>query len=78
MKLPLVASALAIVLIAFGAIILLPVVVACLEAEYWSTLPFIVASVLAISLGLILRWYGRENRDIDLLRRNEAMLRCWL
>src|SRR6056300_1077120 len=74
MKLPLVASALAIILISFGGIILLPVIVACLEAEYWSTLPFIVASALAITLALILRLYGRENRDVDLLRRNEAML----
>jgi trk system potassium uptake protein TrkH len=74
MKLPLVASALSLILIAFGGIILLPVIMACIEAEYWSTVPFIIASVLAISLGLILRWHGRKNRDIDLLRRNEALL----
>lgn len=74
MKLPLVASALSIIVIAFGGIILLPVLAACLEAEYWSTVPFIVAAIVAVTIGLFLRWYGRNNRNVDLLRRNEALL----
>lgn len=74
MKLAIVASSLGIILIGFGCIILLPVLVACLEAEFWSTLPFIIASLLAISAGLLLRVYGRESSNVDLLRRNEALL----
>lgn len=74
MKLPLIASALAVVLIAFGTIILLPVAVACIEVEYMATIPFLMASILAISLGLLLRWYGRLHRNLDLLKRNEGLL----
>jgi trk system potassium uptake protein TrkH len=74
MKLPLVASALSIIAIAFGGIILTPVIMAFIEAEYFSAVPFILASIFAVSMGMILRWYGRDNRNVDLLRRNEAML----
>lgn len=74
MKLPRIASALAVVLLAFGAIILLPVVVACIESEYMATVPFVIASTFSISLGLLLRWYGRSHRDFDLLKRNEGLL----
>ena len=74
MRLPLLASALAVVLITFGAIVLLPVVMACFEAEYWSTVPFFVSSTIAVSVGLLLRRYGRKNRNFDLLQRNEALL----
>lgn len=73
MRLPLLASALAIVLFAFGTIVLLPVIMACFEKEYWSTIPFMVSSLSAISFGLLLRRYGRKYRDFDLLRRNEAL-----
>ncbi|MFT5698298.1 MAG: trk system potassium uptake protein TrkH [Desulforhopalus sp.] len=73
MRLPLLASALAIVLFAFGSIILLPVIMACFEREYWSTLPFLVSSVTAVSCGLLLHWYGRKSRNFDLLTRNEAL-----
>lgn len=74
MRLPLLASALAVVLVAFGAIILLPVVMACFEAEYRSTVPFFVSSVIAVSLGLLLGRYGRKSRNFDLMQRNEALL----
>lgn len=74
MKRPLIASALAVVLMAFGTIILLPVAVACIEGEYMATIPFVIASVLTISLGLLLRWYGRLHRNLDLLKRNEGLL----
>jgi len=74
MRLPLVATALAFVFMAFGTIILLPVVVACFEAEYTATVPFLVASVLSLSLGLLLRWNGRLHRNLDLLKRNEGLL----
>jgi len=74
MKLPLISSALSIVLLCFGTIILTPIAVACVEAEYSSIVPFVVASLAAVSLGLLCRWYGRRHRNFDLLRRNEGLL----
>jgi len=74
MRLPLIASALAIVLLAFGGIILLPVIMACIETEYDSITPFIIASLGSIFLGFVLRWYGRVNRDFNSLKRNEGLL----
>ncbi len=74
MRPPLIASALAVVLMAFGTIILLPVVMACIEGEDWSAAPFLAASLFAVSLGLLFRWYGRKDRNFDILRRNEGLL----
>lgn len=58
MKPPIIASALGIILIAFGGIIISPALVAVIEGEYFSTLPFSVASGFAIGLGLLCRFYG--------------------
>lgn len=73
MKLPLIASALAVVLIAFGSIILLPIAIAWHETEYMAAVPFLIASTSSISFGLLLRWYGRGHRNLDLLKRNEGL-----
>lgn len=74
MKPGLVASALGIILSAFGAIILLPVIVACIEGEYWSTLPFLVASGAAVAVGMLCRWYGDFGRNFDALKTTEGLL----
>jgi trk system potassium uptake protein TrkH len=74
MRIPLAASALGIILSAFGGIILLPAVVACIETEYWSAIPFLAASVGAVTLGQLCRWYGGFHRNFDNLRRNEGLL----
>jgi trk system potassium uptake protein TrkH len=73
MRLPLVASSLSIILLAFGGIILLPIAVACLEKEYWSSVPFFTASSCAILLGWLFRWYGRRQRNIDAVKGSEAL-----
>ena len=74
MRLPLAASALGIILSAFGGIIILPAGVACIEAEYWSTIPFLAASVSAVALGQLCRWYGGFNKNFDDLKRTEGLL----
>ena len=74
MKLPLIASALGIILLAFGGIILLPAAFAGIQHEYSAIHPFVVASICSLVLGFLCRWYGRFSRNFDLLRRTEGLL----
>ena len=67
-------SALGIILVAFGSIILSPVVVALLEKDYLSIYPFGIASASAIACGLLLQKAGGFLRNFDTLKRNEGML----
>ncbi len=69
-----ISSALGIILIAFGAIVLLPIVVAAFEEASGSALPFLVASLSSLVLGLLCRWYGRFSRNFDALKRTEGLL----
>ncbi len=74
MKLPLVASALGIILLAFGGLILLPALFALMDKEYFEVLPFVVASICSLALGFFCRWYGRLARNFDLLKRTDGLL----
>ncbi len=74
MKLPLIASALGIILLAFGGVILLPVIVAVIDHEYLAIIPFVVASACSFTLGGICSWYGRISRNFDVLKRTEGLL----
>ena len=74
MKRPLIASALGIILLAFGGIILLPAVFAGIDNEYVAIIPFVVASICSFALGMFCRWYGRSARNFDLLKRTEGLL----
>ena len=74
MRLPTIASALGIILTAFGAIMLLPIIVALIEHEHSSIGPFGVASAVSIGSGLLCRWYGRFNRNFDNLKQHEGLL----
>jgi trk system potassium uptake protein len=67
-------SAFGIILIAFGAIVLLPILVAVLEEDYSSALPFLTASLCSLTLGLFCRWQGRFSRNFDALKRTEGLL----
>lgn len=67
-------SAFGIILIAFGAIVLLPILVAVLEEDYSSALPFLTASLCSFTLGLFCRWQGRFSRNFDALKRTEGLL----
>jgi len=74
MKYARIVSALGIILIAFGLIILAPVVVAMIEGERDSIRPFVAASICSVVVGFILRRSGGSLRDFDTLRRSEGML----
>ena len=67
-------NALGIILVAFGIIMLTPIVVAVMEYEYSSILPFITGSLTSIALGLLFQKYGGFSRNFDNLKRNEALL----
>lgn len=74
MKTPFIASALGIILIAFGGVMLLPAVVAVLGHDYRSTTPFLVASCTSFACGLVCRWHGRFSRNFDNMKRTEGLL----
>lgn len=74
MKLNNILNALGIILVAFGAILLTPIVVALIEQEYTSVLPFITAALTSITLGLLFQNYGGFSRNFDNLKRNEGLL----
>lgn len=67
-------SALGIILVAFGTIILVPIGVAIIEREYSSILPFASASACSVFLGLALRMGGGFEKKFDSLKRNEGLL----
>lgn len=74
MKLSNILNALGIILIAFGTILLTPIVVALLEHEYKSVIPFITAALTSITLGLLFRKHGGFSTNFDNLKRNEGLL----
>jgi len=74
MKITTILNALGIILVAFGIIMLSPIVVAVMEREYTSIIPFIVASLTSVTLGLLFRKYGGFSRNFDDLKRNEGLL----
>ncbi|MCB2184595.1 MAG: TrkH family potassium uptake protein [Desulfobulbaceae bacterium] len=74
MKIANILNALGLILIAFGVIILSPIIVALLEHEYASILPFVTASFCSVGLGFFFQKYGGFSRNFDDLRRNEGFL----
>lgn len=64
----------AIILLAFGGIILLPLIVAAVEKDTGSALPFLCASFCSFSLGIFCRWQGRQSSNFDALSRTEGLL----
>lgn len=74
MKATHICSALGLILIAIGTIVVSPVLVAIIEKEYASILPFVSASVCSVSFGLLLRKVGGRVTNFDMLKRNEGML----
>jgi trk system potassium uptake protein TrkH len=67
-------SSLGIILVAFGVILLSPLIVAFIEKDYNSILPFSVASVSSIAAGMLLQKAGGFLRNFDTLKRNEGFL----
>ncbi len=74
MKTPFISSALGIILIAFGGIMLLPAMVAVIGRDYGSVLPFLAASCVSLVFGLICRWHGRFTSNFDTMKRTEGLL----
>ncbi|TKB08454.1 TrkH family potassium uptake protein [Desulforhopalus sp. IMCC35007] len=74
MKTNMVANALGLILMGFGVILLSPILVALLEEEYSSILPFCIASFAAISFGVFLQWRGGWNRNFDKIKRSDGFL----
>ena len=74
MKITHILSALGLILVAFGTILLLPIAVALLEKEYQAILPFLSAAVCSIVLGLVFRRSGGYLKNFDAFKRNEGML----
>ena len=67
-------NALGIILVAFGIIMLSPIVVAIMEQEYSSIIPFLTGAFISIALGLLFQKYGGFSRNFDNLKRNEGLL----
>lgn len=74
MRLAVILNPLGIILVALGCIMLTPIGVALLAGEYTSIMPFVVACVGSVFLGLLFQWRGGFSGDFDNLRRNEGML----
>lgn len=67
-------NALGLILIGFGIITLTPIIIAVLEREYNSIIPFIVASCCSVGVGTVLHKQGGWKRNFDRVKRNEGML----
>ena len=55
MRLNFIGSAVGIILRLFSIMLLIPCIVAIIDKDYFSIIPFAVASVLSLGLGLILK-----------------------
>jgi trk system potassium uptake protein len=67
-------NALGLILIGFGIILLSPIIIAVLEKEYSSVLPFIIASIFSIVLGIALKWWGGWINNFDNIRKTDGLL----
>jgi len=74
MKLTAILNVLGIIMVALGLIMLTPIGLALLTREYASIVPFLVASAVSVTLGLLFQWQGGFSRDFDNLKRSEGML----
>lgn len=74
MKLTAILNVVGIIMVALGLIMLTPIGLALLTREYASIVPFLVASAVSVTLGLLFQWHGGFSRDFDNLKRTEGML----
>lgn len=65
-------SALGIILIAFGLILLSPILIVILEKDYANLIPFVAAASCSIFTGLVLRSTGGSQKNFDSLMRTEG------
>ncbi len=74
MKITNILNGLGLILVAFGIIMLTPIAVAVMEQEYTSLIPFLIASFISVTLGLLFQKYGGFSRNFDDIKRNEGLL----
>ncbi len=69
-----ISNALGLILIGFGIITLSPIVVAILEKEYGSILPFVITSSSAVILGVLFKIRGGWVNNFDNIKRSDGLL----
>lgn len=74
MKTERVLNAVGLILTGFSGIILTPILVALIEKEYSSIVPFCVASGIGIGIGLLCQLRGGWDRNFDKISRSEGLL----
>ena len=73
MRLNFIGSAIGIILRLFSVMILLPCIVAIIEKDYFSIVPFIVASGISLLLGLILKINQESLDSLNLIKKSEVL-----
>ncbi len=73
MKLPRIINALSVIFVAYGAVLLLPVVFALADSEYYEAIPFLLAAAISAFCGLACKFYGRKAQNFDQMKRTEGL-----
>ncbi len=73
MKLPRIANALSVIFVAYGVVLLLPVIFALVDSEYYEAMPFLLAGAISAACGFACRLYGRKSQSFDNMKRTEGL-----
>lgn len=73
MRLNFIGSAVGIILRLFSIMLLLPCIVAIIEKDYFSLIPFIIASGVSLLLGLILKINQESLDSLNLIKKSEVL-----
>lgn len=74
MRLNFIGSAVGIILRLFSVMLLLPCIVAIIDKDYFSILPFVVASGMSLLIGLILKINQETLDSLNLIKKSEVLL----
>lgn len=74
MRINYITNALGLILFYFGFIILIPIIVALIYRDYTSITPFITASVISVSAGVLLRQAFKAPENYNDLKNREGLL----
>ena len=73
MRINFICSALGIILRLFALMLLLPCIVAIIEKDYFSIIPFVVASGLSLFLGFLLKFNQESLDSLNLIKKSEVL-----
>lgn len=73
MRISYILNAIGILLTYFGTVILAPIIVALIDKDYFSIIPFLTASIASIVIGLLFRKYGGFSKEFNDLKRTEGL-----